>query len=248
MSQHWSHERTIDRFDSPVVAAKYPARYGRSFRDCREQTCLNRALAEIKPGGSVLDLPCGSGRLTRLLVAAGMQVTGADSSPHMVEQARRNWQNLCACSPQYSRLVKFEVRDVMNTGYEDRQFDAVVCNRLFHHFNDSRTRMAALAELRRITRSAVVVSFFNSFAFDAVRFRLRHWLRGTPPQDRIPIPLAEFAADVHEAGLEVSSTIPVLWGVSPMCYVVARPCQTAPAALPLLIGVAVKRANVAAAP
>jgi ubiquinone/menaquinone biosynthesis C-methylase UbiE len=221
--ESWSHERTIDRFDSPQVAGKYPAAYGTSFRDHREKSCLLTALQGITAGSQVLDLPCGAGRLTRLLVEAGMHVTGADSSSHMVEHAQQNWRNLCAKSPSFDRNVKFEVRDVMDTGYEDRQFDAVFCNRLFHHFNDSGTRVAALTELQRITRTAVVVSFFNSFAIDAVRFRLKYWLRGTPPQDRIPIPMNDFAADVNAAGLEIDTTIPVMWGLSPMWYVVARP-------------------------
>ena len=226
-SEHWSHERTIDRFDSPVVAARYPAAYGSSFRDQREKGCLNQALRRIEPGSQVLDLPCGAGRLTRLLVEAGMQVTGADSSPHMVERAQQNWRNLCAKSPRYDHSVKFEVRDVMNTGYADGQFDAVFCNRLFHHFNDSATRVAALTELCRITRSTVVVSFFNSFALDAVRFRIRHWLRGVPPRDRIPIPMDDMAADVKAAGLKIDKTIPILWGLSPMWYVIARPQHVA---------------------
>lgn len=226
-AEHWSHERTIDRFDSPVVAAKYPTAYGNSFRDRREKACLEKALQGIPKGSRILDLPCGAGRLTRLLVEAGMQVTGADSSPHMVEHAQQNWRNLCAKSPSYDHAVRFEVRDVMDTGYGDGEFDAVFCNRLFHHFNDAATRVEALKELRRISKTAVVVSFFNSFALDAVRFRLKYWLRRTKPLDRIPIPLDDFATDVHAAGMEIDSTIPVLWGVSPMWYVVARSRQTA---------------------
>ena len=225
--EFWSHGRTIDRFDQPQVAGKYPAAYGTSFRDRREKASLLRALQGIADGSQVLDLPCGAGRLTRLLVEAGMQVTGADSSPHMVENAQQNWRNLCAKSPSFDHSVKFEVRDVMDTGYDDNQFDAVFCNRLFHHFNDSGTRVAALTELQRITKTSVVVSFFNSFAVDAIRFRLKHWLRGTPPQDRIPIPMNAFAADVRAAGLEVDAAIPVMWGLSPMWYVVARPADVA---------------------
>ena len=218
----WSHRRTVGRFDSAQVAANYPAEYGTSFRERREQTCLLRALKSIAPGSHVLDLPCGTGRLTRLLVEGGMQVTGADSSPHMVEQAGQNWQNIRARNPDIADSARFEVRDVMNTGYPDRQFDAVFCNRLFHHFNESETRVAALCELRRIARGPIVVSFFNTFALDAIRFRLKYLIRGTEPKDRIPSPMRVFAGDVAIAGLEITATIPVMWGVSPMWFIVAR--------------------------
>ena len=220
--QLWSHRRTVGRFDSASVAANYPAEYGTSFRERREQACLLHALKSIAVGSHVLDLPCGTGRLTRLLVDGGMQVTGADSSPHMVEQATQNWKNLRARHPNIADSARFEQRDVMDTGYPDQHFDAVFCNRLFHHFNDSETRVAALRELRRIARGPIVVSFFNTFALDAVRFRLKYLIRGTEPTDRIPIPMRVFAGDVEAAGLEITATIPVMWGLSPMWFVVAR--------------------------
>ena len=219
---HWSHQRTARRFDSVRVAAKYPARDGDTFRERRERACLLSAMRRVAPGSSVLDLPCGTGRLIPLLVGCGFQVTAADVSPHMVEAAKKNWHS-SGGDPDRTDRVRFEVRDVMATGYAERQFDAVFCNRLFHHFNDSQTRVAALCELRRIARGPVVVSFFNSFALDAVRFRLRHFLRGSVPTDRIPIRLETFAADVTAAGLTITATIPVLWGLSPMWYIVAQP-------------------------
>ena len=221
--QHCSHQQTLVRFDSPVVAAKYPAEYGNSLREQREKRCLVQALDQVAPGSAVLDLPCGTGRLTRLLVKAGMDVTGADGSLHMIELAKKNWQALRTNRSELDRDVCFEVRDVMKTGYANREFDAVFCNRLFHHFHESMTRIAALTELRRISRGPVVVSFFNSFALDAVKFRLKHLLRGTVPTDRIPISLRTFADDVRTAGLEITSTLPVLWGLSPMWYLIARP-------------------------
>jgi len=41
-------------------------------------------------GAHVLDLCCGTGRLSRLLLEQGHTVTGLDLSPHMLEHARRN--------------------------------------------------------------------------------------------------------------------------------------------------------------
>jgi len=41
----------------------------------------------------VLDLCCGTGRLSRLLLEQGYTVTGLDLSPHMLEHARRNCED-----------------------------------------------------------------------------------------------------------------------------------------------------------
>ena len=219
----FSHGRTVDRFDSQEIASNYPAEYGQSFRERRERSCIRKALEHVAPNSSILDLPCGTGRLTRILVEAGLEVTGADSSGHMVELARSNWQKLQTHDSRFnSKNVTFDVRDVMETGNADGRFDTVICNRLFHHFNESETRIQALEELQRICKGPVILSFFDSFALDSLKRRLSDAVRGKVQTDRIPIPMRRFADEIHQAGLEVVDTLSILRCLSPMRYVVLR--------------------------
>ena len=225
----FSHGRTVDRFDSRDVASNYPAEYGNSFRECREHGCLLKVLEHVAPNISILDLPCGTGRLTRILVQANLKVTGADSSGHMVELARSNWQKLQTQDSQFdSKTVTFDVRDVMETGYANGQFDAVICNRLFHHFNESETRIQALQELRRICKGPMIVSFFDSFALDSLKYRLSFAVRGKVQTDRIPIPMRRFTDEIQQAGLKVVDTISILRCFSPMRYVVVQSASKRP--------------------
>ncbi|MGH7177301.1 MAG: class I SAM-dependent methyltransferase [Tepidisphaeraceae bacterium] len=217
-----SYQLTRERFDQPSAAALYATRHGGHARDRREQACIERALESVPRGARVLDLPCGAGRLAPMLVRMGFDLTEADNSPHMVEQAQSAWRQTCADEAQDESGVKFEVRDVMRTGYPDGAFDAVICNRLLHHFVESSTRVAALRELARITRGALIVSFFNSFAYDAMTFRLKNWLRGRVPHDRIPIAMSEFLVDAAAAGLTLERAFPTRWGISPQWYVRLR--------------------------
>lgn len=215
-----SYERTRSRFDTAAVASKYPSQYGGRLRERRERQCILKAMESVPVGARVLDLPCGTGRASQVLSDAGYIISGADSSQHMVNLARANWAT--RHGHDQAEAERFGVADVMNTSFADDQFDAVFCNRLFHHFNESATRVRALKELRRICSQTLVVSFFDSFALDAVRFRLKHAIRGTTPSDRIPIPMKTFEADIRESGLSIVAKIPLLWGISPMCYVVLR--------------------------
>lgn len=208
------HEQTRRRFDKLSTASEYPALFTNTRKDRRERRALLKALEAVPPGASVLDLPCGSGRLTSLLVERGYRVTAADSSAHMVERARQ--------AAPTGAGVRFDVRDVLDSGYPDGCFDAVVCHRLFHHFGEAGLRQRALGELARICRGPVIASFFNAFALDALRSRLKHALRGTRATDRIPIPLATFAADGRLAGLRVERTVAVRFGISPLWLVVFR--------------------------
>jgi SAM-dependent methyltransferase len=195
-----SAERARDRFDAASVAAKYPAAYGNKHRDRRERRALERALGAIPAGSSVLDLPCGTGRLTGILLERGYRVTGADSSPNMVGRARSLW---AAPAPQ----VPFEVQDALKTSYADGAFDSAVCNRLFHHFLEAATRRAALAELKRITKGALVVSFFNLNSLGAWSRRFRYALRGRTITDRVAILPSTLRADCEAVGLRLERVI-----------------------------------------
>ena len=46
-------------------------------------------IVQLLKGQRVLDVCCGTGNLTAMLVAAGCQVVGVDSSPTMLSHARR---------------------------------------------------------------------------------------------------------------------------------------------------------------
>ena len=56
-----------------------------------EKAWLDRFIALVQPGGTVLDLGCGPGRpMAAYLVANGLDVCGVDSSPAMIAMAREN--------------------------------------------------------------------------------------------------------------------------------------------------------------
>jgi len=218
-----SHEAAIYRFDQEEVAEKYPAQFGDGWRDRRESRSIRRALASVPRGSHVLDLPCGAGRLLDILVSSGYRVTCVDCSEHMTRMARRRWEAIRSNFELALQPPEFAVRDVMHTGYPDGHFDAVVCNRLFHHFRESETRIRALTELRRVSRGPVIVSFFNAFALGAIRFQLKHALRRTTPSDRVPVPAWSFLNDVRRAGLKPVSLHAVTWGISLLWHVVSLP-------------------------
>ena len=211
-----SAEETLARFNTPEAAAKYARSLGGTATHHRELRCLRRALEGVPTGTSVLDLPCGTGRLLPALAALGFRVVEADSSPHMVDLARAYLKAQGVVHPQEA----FVVTSVFETGFSDDTFGAVVCNRLFHHFRESSVRQRALAELRRIACGPIVASFFSSHTLDGVVFHLRQTLRRRLPTDRIPIRPTTFADDARAAGLRVIQWISPRPGISKQCYAV----------------------------
>jgi SAM-dependent methyltransferase len=75
--------------------------------------CAPGILGLLPPGGTVLELGCGSGLLTKHLVGAGYRVIATDASPAMLDLARR-------------AVPRAEVRRLVLPDDEFPQVDAIV--------------------------------------------------------------------------------------------------------------------------
>jgi SAM-dependent methyltransferase len=101
-------------------------------------------LLDLPPGSCLLDAPCGHGRISRRLAAAGMEVTGIDISEPFIALAQAE-----AVGPNGS--VAYEVGDLRQLPVPG-PFDAVVCwYTSFGYYDDGDCRQV-LAEFRRVLR------------------------------------------------------------------------------------------------
>ena len=97
-------------------------------------------LAGDVDGHRILDAGCGSGPLSAALRARGATVTGFDSSPAMVELARR----------RLGEDAVLQVADISQPlPFADAAFDDVVSSLVLHYLEDW---SAPLAELRRVLK------------------------------------------------------------------------------------------------
>src|SRR4051794_21339848 len=215
-----SHQLARERFSRKSLADIYPSEYSSRWRDRREKACILECLKAIPSGSRVLDLPCGTGRMTRILVSHGYKVTAADVSEAMLGHAREKFEEYRRQQGGKAPNVQFEVRDVLATGFNADQFEGVSCIRLFHHFDESDTRRRALKELRRICTGSIVVTFLNSFALDKYSSWLKAKVRRQKRESQLPIPYKTFAADVEAAGLKIDKKIAAHWGISSRWFLV----------------------------
>lgn len=83
-------------------------------------------LLSPQPGERILDLGCGTGRLTAEIASTGAETLGVDASPDMIGQARQNYPKL-----------KFQLADARSFTV-DAPFDAVFSNAVLHWVADAR--------------------------------------------------------------------------------------------------------------
>jgi SAM-dependent methyltransferase len=136
-----SAERVARLFDAK--APTWPAKYAPAGRLADRLVRLAGAAGEhTRPGGSILDLGCGTGELARGLAAAGRRVTGADISPQMLSRAvtadRRGAVEWIQLDPGWRALP-----------CAARAFDAVVASSVLEYVDEP---AAVLSECARVLR------------------------------------------------------------------------------------------------
>ncbi len=102
--------------------------------------------AELGPGGSALDVCCGTGDLTLELasrVAPGGSVIGCDFSEPMLDLAREK------ATARAADGVRFEWADALQLPYDAGRFDAVTVGFGVRNFSD---RDGGLEEMARVLR------------------------------------------------------------------------------------------------
>jgi 2-polyprenyl-3-methyl-5-hydroxy-6-metoxy-1,4-benzoquinol methylase len=93
-------------------------------------------------GGSVLDLACGTGRLTIPLAQAGLQVVGGDVSADMLSRARYH-------ADRQAVAVEFVQLDIRDFDLNGRTFDTVIVAVILLHTFKASTISKAFFDLLR---------------------------------------------------------------------------------------------------
>ena len=157
-------------------------------------------VAAVHPGGKVLEVGSGPGRLAVRLAqeAPGMSLTGVDISHAMVERAARR-----AAGAGLSERVRFEVGDVAVLPLSDGEFDGVVSTLSLHHWSDP---ARGLAEIHRVLKPGGEARIYD----------LAHWL-WVPARGGNRLSQLAAASPFGEGGVEI-----VRWPGSVPAFVVLR--------------------------
>lgn len=171
--------------------------------DRRERRVLRRLLAGLpRIAGPWLDVPSGAGRMTDELPGPAVQV---DRDPAMVAACPGDHPRLCASAHALP--------------FAEDTFAGALCHRLLQHIPTATERIAILAELRRVTRGPIVVSFFDAHSLQHVRRLLRR-VTGKNRSGRGAISRAALRQELLAAGLRPLAFAPLCRFVAEQTLVV----------------------------
>ena len=168
---------------------------GRVF-DYLEKTTIKNLLRRAQRQShvsTVLDIPCGTGRITDLFLEQGLHVLGGDISQEMIGVAR-------AKLFRFGDRVDFERLDLDQLDLPTSSYDLVSCIRLFHHL-ETKERSSVMQDLARVSRKYVLVNVSYSSPFYRQRRRLKKLLgQGI---SRTSSTWAEIRHESRKAGLQI---------------------------------------------
>jgi SAM-dependent methyltransferase len=178
--------RGIPRF---VASEGYAAGFGRQWKRFRRTQldsftgttisrdrltrCLGGSHAELR-GKTVLEVGCGAGRFTELLLAAGARVFATDLS----NAVEANYENCCGAADYFVCQA-----DLRALPARRDSFDFVICLGVIQHTPDPEATIATLSEFVRPGGRLVIDHYrYDAADMTVVRQRLRSFLIRRDPR------------------------------------------------------------------
>ena len=167
----------LQNYNSTRGAEAYKADYQnklhRKWSDKRERALLTSYFRRIGHVGSLLDLPCGHGRLSDFLKSQCDTLVEGDWSHTMVGL------NLRDHGQDHRHYVRASALEIP---FPDRTFDVVVSFRLSHHLETQELRERHLRELFRVSKKHVIVTWFSATSLKNILRQVRVKLAGKKPK------------------------------------------------------------------
>jgi 2-polyprenyl-3-methyl-5-hydroxy-6-metoxy-1,4-benzoquinol methylase len=208
-TSHYKDVAVAERYDRE----RFSSLPGKEFNGL-EQRAIRAAFHGVPRSATVVDVPCGTGRLAETLLGDGYRVVGVDISQAMLQVASRK---LARFGQRFESIVA-DVHDL--AARAPGQSDAALCARVLMHFELPQP-VAFLRSVATLARGRVVFSQSISTPYQRGRRRVKRWL-GHRPSAMFPITEAELAQLLQGAGLREVRRIRVASLVSEGMFVVAE--------------------------
>lgn len=174
----------------------------------RERRLLQKFLYKIGEASlPVLDIPCGYGRFSNILLDKGCSLVSSDLSFHMVKRSREKGEK------SHSRFLSGVVADAkQGLPFKKGAFSLLLSMRFFHHLHEKEEREFILKEFSRATSSWVILSYYQRNLLHILQRKLRRKIKRSRTRIKM-IPHKEFYNEIEGAGLRIVKISPLLRGI-----------------------------------
>ena len=151
-------------------------------------------IIEPQPYERVLDIGCGTGNHLLLFSKLGLDISGLDASPYMIDMAKKRLGNRCTLKTGMAEDLPFD----------DNEFDLVILINSLEFLDDP---VQALKEAGRVAKRKVFITVTNAFSLSYTYDRVRTLFRETIHQYMKSYNLWGLKSKVQEA----YGPVPIEW-------------------------------------
>jgi len=172
----------------------------------REKRILRKILEKIgKEEARVLDVPCGYGRFSSLLLERGLSLVSSDLSFHMVKRARER-------NEESERVSGVVADGIVGIPFKEEVFDFILSMRFFHHLHQEEERKVVLGEFSRITKEWVILSYYQVNFLHLLQRKLRRRIRKSKTRIKM-LSRQEFQREAAGGGFKIVRIYPLFKGI-----------------------------------
>ncbi|HEX7369060.1 MAG TPA: class I SAM-dependent methyltransferase [Rhodanobacteraceae bacterium] len=208
-TEHYQNHDVAAGYD----AARFSSIPGKVF-DRWEKQVISKCFRRVPTGATLVDVPCGTGRLAERLLALGYRVHGMDISDEMLQVARRRLQ-------QYGSAFTWEVADATSLPQNGPVYGGTLCARVLMHF-PLEQQISFLAGVARLGSTTVVINHSFDSPYQRLRRRIKRMLGHRAPAN-FPISSRDIRVLLERAGLREVKRYRLLSLISEAIYIVAEP-------------------------
>ena len=193
--EHYKQVRVAESYDRD----RFSSIPGAIF-DKLEKKRVLEAFLDLPKEATIIDAPCGTGRLAEALLEAGYRVFGMDISPAMLHVASRKLA-------RYGDRFQTILGDLREFTEGNRRFDAALCARLLMHV-PLEEQIALLSNVARLSSRVVVFDQSLDSPYQRLRRLVKKGLRHQRPA-AYPVSRQQLQHLAAESGLKIERRLHV---------------------------------------
>lgn len=175
-----------DNFRTKIIAQREKAIVGEMLSYLKENNDLPK---------NILDIPAGTGKMTRLLLDFGIETISADISEEMLKLISGDLVS-------HKNYRGSQIVDVSDLPFEDGYFEAILNIRLMHRVS-AEIRRKSLIEAKRVARKYIIISFAINSKLQKIRLFFRKIFLANNDPSPGKIEWDSLKKEIGELGFEI---------------------------------------------
>lgn len=206
-NEHYKDHRVATNYD----AVRFSSPAGRVFNRW-EKHVIGKCFARVPTNETLVDIPCGTGRLADALLSRGYRVHGMDISAEMLQVAKQRLDG-------FGERFTCEVADAKSLPEGANTYAGALCARVLMHF-PLEQQIEFLAGVAKLSRGTVVINHSLDSPYQRFRRGIKRLLGHQAPA-RFPVSNADIRKLLKGAGLRETKRYRLMPLISEAVYIIA---------------------------